>query len=427
MTLQYHLYLYGESTDKQRIKRLKKKISKENNNDIEFQMYKGSFNESSVKCIHDVLHKLRKFRVKYGNYSTICIATDHINQNMASKVPLPQLPSGDFQALFLEGTVENYIKNRDMLNLVWHKCKVKDSYFYLLNARYIDKYLDILSRVKTHVDFIDQLDDTYIITGGLVPCERVEYQSITCTALHPKMCLSRFNSVYNNLTDEEKYVMLPKVTLICILTTIEDTFRTVYSFMKLDYPSDHLELIIIDTTGSEKELKKTIPADTRIKVIDAPEQNSTSNNIGYLLNACNRYATSEVRMHFFDQNVYFVEKFRDLVKMFLASNKECIVSNHTGVFDTLTLQSGFFQQCDLANVMYTRAFWMAHPFKMGVSSHCVVSDFIKTRQNCVSFYPFLYSSYRRVSTFPEECTTLKVSLESLVDNGVKQLLTKKVS
>ncbi|NBO98875.1 MAG: hypothetical protein EBU90_01935 [Proteobacteria bacterium] len=422
MTLQYHLYLYSESTDKQRIKRLKKKITKEKNNDIEFQVYKGSFNENSIKCIRDVLHKVRKLRTKYGNYSTICIATDHINQTMPSRVPLPQLPSGDFQALFLEGTVETYVHLKNMLNPVWHKCKVKDSFFYLLNARYIDKYLDVLSRVKTHIEFLNQLDDTYIITGGLVPCERVAHQGITCTALHPGMCLSRFNSVYNNLSDEEKYVMLPKVTLICILTTVEDTFRTVYSFMKLDYPSDHLELIIIDTTSSEKELKKTLPADPRIKVIDAPE--STSNNIGYLLNAGNRYATSEVRMHFFDQNVYFVEKFRDLVKIFLASNKECVVSNHTGVFDTTSLQSGFLQQCDLANLMYTQSFWMANPFKMGVSSHHIVNDFIKTRQNCVAYYPFLYGSYQRVSQYPEECTTLKVSLESLVDNGVKQLLTK---
>ena len=50
--------------------------------------------------------------------------------------------------------------------------------------------------------------------------------------------------------------MLPSISIICIISDIPKFIHLLHTFLKLDYPIDKLELIVIDHLNIEKKIKR---------------------------------------------------------------------------------------------------------------------------------------------------------------------------
>lgn len=203
------------------------------------------------------------------------------------------------------------------------------------------------------------------------------------------------NFKINKIRMSEKNIKkesLPKISLICPITDKKLFFHTLLTFLKFDYPRHLLELIIINDFCDENDLN--LPEDSRIKLINV--SNKTEDGrllpLGYKLNIGAKHATNNMIMHFFDTSNYSL-KLNDTISTFLLSNKDCVISNDTGIY-----KKGVVNIPDISNCIYTRRYWKKMAF--GENSHNFYSSidilfkWISFRLSTIAFLPFAYMSFK---------------------------------
>ena len=117
--------------------------------------------------------------------------------------------------------------------------------------------------------------------------------------------INYFDSKLSTKTPSEKYVILPSISIICIISDAPKFIHLLHTFLKLNYPIDKLELIVVDHLNIEKKLKNVIPNDKRIKIINIQNKTTITDPkilpLGYLLNLGIKYSSNNLIFNFFSK------------------------------------------------------------------------------------------------------------------------------
>ncbi|NBU33962.1 hypothetical protein EB118_03085 [bacterium] len=360
MNLEF-LFLYDATKD---TKKIRKQMKSKFKNMFTAKPY-TNLEIDLVKWINFHFHK------KHGGKNhKLLVFTDHIDLTHFV-VPNVQEPTTDNQTILcIDCSVLKYDYTHPTNTVHWTRAHVRDSHCFIVSGPVPKKEF-----IRNGV--------TYVLSRTRVVPKRIQ-----CVPCVPRInvieTIQRAKCIYDKLTPEERYVMLPKISLVCVLTDVDKVFSTIYSFTSLDYPTDHLELVIVDTVGCESALQRTLPADSRIKIIDATQNVSPGIDA---LNIAVEYSKSDIICNFMDTHVYFIDRFRDLVLCFLASNLECVISGESGIRMTDTSNSLVLNRFDLANAIYTKRFWKVRPFVDNLDS------FVSLRESLVGSVPFFFFSF----------------------------------
>lgn len=407
-----YLGLYkGKDFDKKNKKRLNKR------NIIQcFKFYK--YNDNNVL---DVIKKYlltskKKFSTKGKRIPAIGIFFDS-NVIIHDITFLPPTPN-KYDILCIESQIKEYKDSKDS-NIYWSQVDVINSGNFIINIDSINLVLEIIKKLLTKNDQKDDVPINIMHDFFTILNEQCKIFSITQYQLSEQNTLNVPDQVIinNNITTEQ-YKMyidnlsslyynkfqgdlklrcdlnlpklavncnLPKVSLICIFTNKDLFFHNLLSFLKLEYPRDLLELIIIDDTNSEKELN--LPEDKRIRLINLDK----SAPLGYKLNIGVKYASNELISHFFDTNNYNVTNFKQNILHFVISNKMCISSVNTGVYPKYEQNIP-----DIANLIYIKLFWKNNSFNENKNDTNIslIYKFVMYRTLCILFLPFIHMSFK---------------------------------
>jgi len=462
-----YFFLYQEGSVNS--KRLKKKfVKKRMSHLVVSQYYKSDFDKNSVSFYMDYLKRLKNDRAATTSKRCIGFLSDD-NVLVDTITILPPQPEY-WDVLFLECDIKQYDYNNKYNTLYWHGVKeINDTRNFVINVKSIDKIIHLLSKCKTWFDFVNkltELDNVYTITKTFLskrlsnhvhfPVEVYNSKKITSdeknnivndynNAIADKLLdikvdftnynkmVKLFNDKTSGFSYEEKYMMLPSISLICIISDVELFIHSFYTFLKLDYPRDKLEFVIIDDNDYEKKIKGYLPDDGRIKIINLTKKNSDKENmtipIGNKINMGIKYASYNLICHFFDTNIYFPQTFKDLVKCYIVSNKDVLMSGDTGIYCKKDEQSIVLNKFDLGNMMYTKSFWKTCTFTdVENCKDVLVYDFVHFRKDCIAYIPFVHYSFILTSkeiytknTSNIKCKSkvqLPFSLDKLVNDNV---------
>jgi len=439
-----HYAMLFKNEDSHVHKRNKKKLSKKYVfKRIHFDFVKYYDDNKLLNTFYKYLLSVKKLHVPYCG---ILLDTNIIMHDI-TRIPKPPVK---YDILCLESELESYKKNEERgveNNIYWTPTNITNSGNFIINGASIDKLLTIIKSSKNINDFYTNINtlniytitqtffsekekhhihDPLIINKQLTQKEILEYDAKLEAEFYDKfmalqLSIDKLNKI--NIKDE----LLPKLSLICPFTNKDYFFNALLSFLKLDYPRHLLELIIVDDTNSEKELN--LPEDKRIKLINISNKNDANGKdtlpLGYKLNAGVKYASNELILHFFDENMYNLD-LRTLVGHFILSEKECIMSYDTGLYNK-TLNARITLP-DLANCLYTKRFWKKCSFEEFCHPFLVHSDlvykWISYRYKEISFIPFVYMSFKIVNNNDsallnkkEDCT---LDLLTIVDKKIKE-------
>ncbi|NDD83197.1 hypothetical protein EBZ38_02815 [bacterium] len=340
---------------------------------------KKKIGRAGIKTVTCEFNELAMVLKNAKNQQAVGIITDQVALKGSVGFPRPSI--FEFDALCLEGTVSRYDYKCEDSRYI--KCDIIDSFHFVLNGENVQKYAGLAKRSKTLTEFLKGLQNVYIIKE-LYSSKRLNVHSVNANVLDVTELVKRYNNVTNGLEGELRYIMLPKVSCVCVSTNTHRTLHIVYSFLKLDYPSDHLELVILAPYGNDKELRKVIPEDEKIKIL-AVDKSDTS--LYTYLNVISLYTSFDLICHMLDTNVYFVDRFRDFVKCYIASNKECVVCQPVGVL--YNMKSYHIQDnIDIGGLLYTKRFWKCRLFDSDDPA-----DFIWGRVELVGIIPFVYHTF----------------------------------
>lgn len=456
-----YFFLYQEgSTNSKRLK--KKFIKKRMSHLVVSNYYKTDFETESVGSYLEYL----KRHAKKNNKQCIGFLSDD-NVLVDTICILPPQPEY-WDVLLLECDIHGYDYGNKHSTVYWQSVsKINDTRNFVINVNSVDKVIALLNKYKTWSTFvknITDLDNVYTITKTFLSKRLFNYvnfpveiynskkttldekqelvnqynNTITNKLLETSVDFVNFNhlvKIFDDRTNiysyEERYMMLPSISLICVITDIDLFIHSLYTFLKLDYPRDKLELVILDDNDYEKDLKKILPNDDRIKIVNLTKKNEDKEKmtipIGNKLNMGIKYASHNLICHFFDTNIYFPETFKDLVKCYIVSNKDALMSGDTGdYFKQESGQDSFVTaKFDLGNMMYTRDFWKVCTFTdIEDCKDVLVYDFIHFRKDCATYIPFVHYSFiytkNKMEYNKNIYKQLPFSLNNLVNDSVKE-------
>ena len=453
-----YLFLYKEGSLNS--KKLKRKFTKKKMlHLLNTVFYKDDFNKESIQFLLNYLKDVKRRNSKKEELKCIGFLSDD-NIILDEIFILPSSPE-KWDILFLECEINEYCHNDKYNTVYWRGLKsINDSRNFVINVKSIDRIISFLLKCKTWNDFasnVSNLDHTYTIVKSFfserekdhVYFQKDVYNSKKTSQQERDKLVNEYNqkvshkleemdvsfvnynylvNTYNekivDLSYEEQYMMLPSISLICIMSNVDKFIHALYTFLKLDYPRDKLELILVDDNDYEKKIKGYLPEDGRIKIINITKKNQDKENMkipmGNKINMGIKYASYNLIFHYFDTNIYLPEKFKDLVKCYIVSNKDALMSGDTGFF--CKNESMFLKKVDLGNMLYTKAFWSACSF-IDVEDHrdILVYNFIYFRRACIAYIPFLYYSF----IYAKDSDTkngkfLPFSLEKIVNERIKE-------
>lgn len=460
-----YLYLTGEKEIESCFKRCKKKFMKK------YVWHKFTHRETTnideyPSEIYNYLKgqlnsKLNK-RVNSGVGSIGILLDGCIT--MADITSIVNVPC-EWDILCLNADVCRYIwkeEPNNKSNIYWNKTIISDTRNFVINWNSINKIIECSKTVKTWKEFIDKINNLcniYTISGSLLS-EKIEnyihfpnekYNSKTTDEIERQKILDENEKSYIkklenfpknllNLTDLNRIKiskpdLLPPISLICPFTDKNRFFNSFYTFLKLDYPQDKLELVIIDPNTSDKYLKRMLPDDPRIKILNIGSKNKNENNninvdisLGYMLNLGVKYAKYELICHFFDTNFYIWQSFKDTIVYYILSNRDLMMSCDTGVLNLNKKQENDKQNCsekhnvpDIGNMIYKKSFWKVLPFNSQESNrYRLVYKFIYNRISCISQLPFVLWSYMLSNS--QDKNTFKNTDKQYLKLDLKQLV-----
>jgi hypothetical protein len=418
-------------------KRNKKKLSKKQilkKSNFEFVKYNEV--DNLLNSLYSALQLAKTRRV------LMCGVIFDTNVIIHDITYIPTTPS-NYDILCLESEIISYKSSNESL-LYWSKVNIKRCGNFIINGYSIDKVLHIISASKDMNEFFDKLNnlmiftitqhhfsehiDNYVHDPLIINKKLTEEEIITYDSKLANEFYEKFNKL--NLigtVDLEKRVikeeLLPSISLICPFSDKNQCFHAVLSFLKLDYPRELLELVIIDDTNSEKELH--LPQDKRIKLLNINNTKAPGSPLplGYKLNVGVKHASHNIILHWFDTNNYCVNM-RKLISHLVISNKSCIMSIDTCIYN----KNKHFKVKipDISNCLYTKDFWRLCSFEDVSHNLTIPSDLVYKwifyRYKEISFIPFVYMSFKLPLNMKENIKTeeCEFDLSNLVDKKIKE-------
>jgi len=185
-------------------------------------------------------------------------------------------------------------------------------------------------------------------------------------------------------SDEE----LPFVSIVTPTYNRSDFWELMYSnFMRIDYPKDRLEWVIVDDSPMKTRLKPFIVDDPRIKYFYVKTKQKLS--IGKKRNLCVKHSSYDYIVHMDDDDYYESYSVLSRIKSLIVQNKNCIGSTELVCYDLLNGVECYAYDESIegcpgtiseASMAYTKKFWEDRKFNTKVSSAESVS-FVKGREN----------------------------------------------
>jgi hypothetical protein len=429
-------------------KRLKRKINKQKVS----QLFKTQTlkNTTILECIKQNLIEIKQNK----SNENICILSDQniIVHNIQN---LPE-PPNDWDILTLQYDVKKYLFNNEDVH--WSKLEILNSNHFIINNKIIGNILEKLKTCKSFSEFIPILNtfNLYGITQSFFS-EKIDhfihfpYDKYNCkktlqtekndilinysqtafnklklldiNSLDWNKTINHFDSKLLNKSPSEKYIILPSISIICIISDAPKFIHLLHTFLKLDYPMDKLELIVIDHLNIEKKLKGVIPNDKRIKIVNIQNKNTITDSkilpLGYLLNLGVKYATNNLIFNFFDTSIYFPDTFRNIVKCYLLSGKDLLIGDHTLQFNKQTNKSFKNNTYNISNMLYSKKYWLTNMFQEINDPNVILYKFISFRTNTISKIPSVFWSFQlhiNQITIWNELTQIDLNLETLITN-----------
>lgn len=415
-------------------------------------------NKKNIGCLE--LLKKHLIDVKKNKITThIGFLTDDnvINHNI---MELPDAPN-EWDILFLQYDVNEYDFEKND-NVHWCKVNISDSKHFIINNNSIDLILDILKQYHHWNGFINKINDlrVYGITQSFFsekidnyihfPYDKwnaknttqeekdkilIEYsksgynklKSLHITPLDWNDTIRFYDNKISNMDPKDKYVLLPSISLICLANDVKRFIHLLHTFLKIDYPMDKLELIVVDDMDIDKRLKGMIPNDSRIKFINLKtkkkEKESEHIPLGYKLNIGAKYANNNLIFHFFDNDIYFPDNFRNIVKCYLLSKKEMIIGNQILEHDKQKNISNKINIYNINNMLYSKRYWLLNMFQEIDDPNVILYKFISFRKNTIVKIPSIFWSFslnEQTKTIWREKQEIDINLETLISNNIKE-------
>lgn len=449
-------YIYINGENKENAKKTRRKLKKTNVK-IEATTIKN-YSDNLTTTIYDYIRLKLKYKRNNETINYIGMITDNnvILHNITRLPPPPKT----WDILCCEADVSLHRYTSETNNVYWCNVDINDSrhMIFNLNSKVV---LDILKKKSKWVDFIKEINtnckvfaitqhqmserlEKHIVSlpmkfkDSTVKAEKIQEYNNKCrlellnlqkdfTTLSPTKInelVTEYNDKTADLSYHDSYHLLPSISIICIPTTSDLFFHSLHAFLNLDYPSDKLQFIIIDTRDLERKIKQYLPDDIRIKLINISQK--TENNeysdipIGYKLNVGCKYAEHQLIFNMFDTNSYIISNFKNLVKTFVMSgNKDVLISSDTAY--NVDNKSYIENVPCIKNMLYTKKFWEVVVFEeMWEDEYTILYNFFKNKSLVVSTLPFIYFSFDY--NWNKQLNTEKMidfNLENLVDENIK--------
>lgn len=444
--------LYGQQGS-ENLKRLKRKLNK--------QQISHLFKTQIMKNPNlDILEYLKKnlIEIKQNKSSqNIGILIDH-NVIVHKITNIPEPPK-EWDILALQYEVKNYTFTDQYV--YWSKLEISDSKHFIINNKIITNILEILKTCKTFAQFVNSLNtfNLYGITQSFISenkdrfiyfpydkynCKKTsqtekddilldysktafnKLKTLNVDSLDWNKAISYFDNKLLNKTSSEKYIMLPSISIICIISDLPKFIHQLHTFLKFDYPMDKLELIIIDHLNIEKKLKTIIPNDKRIKIINIQNKNTSTSTLplGYILNLGVKYATNNLIFNFFDTSIYFPDLFRNIIKCYLLSGKDLLIGDKEFQFNKQTNNSFQSNNYNISNMLYSKKYWLVNMFQEIDDPNVILYKFISFRTNTICKIPSIFWSFQLQDDKKivwTENNKINLNLETLItDKTIKE-------
>jgi hypothetical protein len=423
-------------------KRLRRRFRKQHvEKTIVTTTYKTDFNSNSLQLLKEFLLSVKRNQRSFGyrNPPYLGVLTDDNTLLVRDFFLVPQLPE-TWDIVFLQYKLKKI--DYTTPNVVWKRVEIDDTRHFLINPYSMDKILNLVNKSKDWKAFIDSIDtlNTFGIQNMFFSEPVTDSNPVSndiTTILDYNKLVNNFSNLRSKWNSQKLYTVYPSISLVCCLTDVVHFLHTLYTFLSLDYPTDKLELVVVDDTDSEKLLKKHLPSDPRIRFLNIkPKEEGASQefNLGYKLNVALKYCKYDVIFHLFDTNIYFKQNFKNIVECYILSDKEALVSvdtiNNSNVKEQKITKSDINQLqeqlvtksdinqlqeqlvtksdinqlqeqlvtksdiSDLGNMIYTKRFWASFNFNTANSDHCKLAyDYIKFRKELVGFIPAITWSF----------------------------------
>lgn len=435
MSSQNYLIIHSNNS-----KSLRRRIKKQNVSHLcKWSKYKnGEFETESVKLLGDFLNSVKQQQrlFSYKNPPWLGVLTDD-NVLLENITSLPALPDCNWDILFLEYKLDEI--NYNYYNTFWTKIKTNNSRHFVINPYSIDKILNILKTNKSWSKCIEEF--CKLNTFGILQnfCSQQRTKAIDTITKYDTndtqilknissyISMSKNSSLFDSLSPDKRYSLYPNISFICYLTDYKLFLHTLYTFLSIDYPTDKIELVIVDDTDSETSLKNQLPNDSRIRFINIrPKDNSTTPTtpttipIGYKLNLAVQYCKYDLIFHLFDTNVYFKQHIKRLIECYLLSGKDMLLSSDMCISDDDKFYRIKFP--DLGNMIYSRNYWKSFNFKQNENDRDTLTYLFTSFRKSINYYiPFIHWSYNRApnsySSSLKEPTSLNLN-KLLTDNDL---------
>ena len=439
------------------LKRLKRKLNKQQLSHLfKTQIIKNS-NYNILECLKKHLIEIKQNK----SSQNIGILIDH--NVMVHKITTIPEPPKEWDVLALQYDVKKYIF--ESKNVYWSKLEILDTKHFIINNKIINNVLEILKTSKTTSEFIQLLNNfnLYGITQSFISENKDQFISfpydkynckktsqtekdqillnysktafdklklLNVNSLDWNKTISYYDNKVLNKTPSEKYIMLPSISIICIISDIPKFIHLLHTFLKLDYPIDKLELIVIDHLNIEKKLKDVISLieSKRIKIINIQNKTTTTDTktlpLGYLLNLGAKYATNNLIFNFFDTSIYLPETFRNIIKCYLLSGKDLLIGDHQFEFNKQTNTSFKNDTYNISNMLYSKKYWLVNMFQEIDDPNVILYKFMSFRTNTICKIPSVVWSFQlqdNTKIIWKEINKINLNLESLItDKAVKE-------
>lgn len=384
----------NKDTFKKLNKTLKKKFKIYKNN-IELSNYKTNFDNDIFKYMVTFLKRMKEN--SDSNKKCYGILTD--DNTILSDITTLQDAPNEWDILFLQYNLDKYDYLNTNNNIYWTKIKANDSKHFIINHESIDKVVNIIKNSKKWDEFINSISSNlncYGINNYFLSKSNIFTNKPTQSVIsNDTKYFEQFSNIFEKLSDENKYKILPSVSLISVVSDNKLFFNTIYTFLKLYYPPDKLELIIV-IDDSIKFNDKNLPKDERIKIVNASNKNINNSQLpfGYKLNAGIKYSNNSLVCHLFDTNCYNTKYLYNLVQCLLISKKDCIISYDTGIYNMQNKKSYISKNFDINNMIYRKEFWKVWNFNLLENNkYNLLNEFMFFRYNCIEYVPFVNYSF----------------------------------
>lgn len=404
-----YLLIYSGNSLSQEAKRIKKKFRKNWRGTELTTVGTENFIENGHLLLGEHIRQLKRLG-KFNKCQSIGVIVD-CNKTIDNITLVPPPPL-EWDILCLQSDIHKYNFEDANNSIYWCKSHVNSTYNFVINAASVKAVEACIGESKNWNEFTDKLNTQIKLFSMARHLGMSENISQPQTLLDVKLnnvtanfetVVAEFDKMYNSntLNEEQRWNVLPKISLVSVLHDTNKFFHLLYTFLKLDYPREKLELIIVDDCDGEKRLKNVLPNDSRIKIVNITKKSGDKGvgfTLGYKLNMGVKYASHHIIYHFLEGNVYLTNHFTRLVKYFIMSpnNTPALFSLDTAIESGTENETGVIRKLpDLGNAMYVKNYWKVNTFDDTVNdTNVLMYKFLTNRLRSAEYLPFLYFSFK---------------------------------